>query len=173
MMRELCKKTLNREVDDNESLSILRVVTGKNSDKQKLNFHYDAFALTALIPIMIPKGEIEDCGHLIAFPNVRNVRSSFIINIFEKTILQNPIFRKILSLTIKKNISKYTYIMKPGNIYLFWGYRTIHANHSVKPNKTRCTLLYHYGEVHKNSLLDKYIKHRRHNLERKNSENVK
>ncbi|MDC0456624.1 hypothetical protein OAM56_01765 [Alphaproteobacteria bacterium] len=170
IMEKISENCVKRKVYENENLSILRVVTGKNVKNQKLNFHYDAYALTALIPIVIPKGNIEDCGHLIAFPNIRNIRSNFLFNFFEKLILQNPISRKMLTIFFYKNFKKYTYIMKPGNIYLFWGYRTIHANHAVIPDNLRATLLYHVGEVHKNSFIDKYIRKRRHNLENKNTE---
>jgi len=55
------------------------------------------------------------------------------------------------------NLEKYAYLMKPGNVYLFWGYRSLHANLPVDPSYTRAPLLYHsscagdyirYGSIH-------------------------
>lgn len=171
-MTSLSKQALKREVLDTESLNVLRVVSGKESDSQSFKFHYDAYAVTALIPIIIPNDEIESSGHLVSFPNMRKLRSSFFINLIEKFIFQNRFMRNVLSKKILSNLDKYVYVIKPGNIYLFWGYRTLHANLQVGPLLNRATLLYHMGDVHPKSALDRFIKHRRHTSEKENSNKV-
>tara|TARA_B100000780_G_C21094803_1_gene441444 strand:- start:1111 stop:1713 length:603 start_codon:yes stop_codon:yes gene_type:complete len=77
LLTSVAKVALKKEVSKSDSLSVLRVVTGKKADTQSLKFHYDAFALTALIPIIIPDGPLEKAGHLVAFPNLRKLRSMF------------------------------------------------------------------------------------------------
>ena len=59
------ESALKRKVTITDSLSVLRVVTGKNSEGQSLKFHYDAYSLTALIPIVIPEGPTKKAGHLV------------------------------------------------------------------------------------------------------------
>ncbi len=78
--------------------------------------------------------------------------------------------RKILSKLVMSNLAKYTYLMKPGNIYLFWGYRSLHANLPVDPDYTRATMLYHFGDVHPKSIGNKFIKSSRHTSERANTD---
>ena len=164
----VAESPLKRKVTTKDSLSVLRVVTGKNSEGQSLKFHYDAYSLTALIPIVIPEGPSKKSGHLVTFKNLRKFRTSFIVNIIEKSFLQNPFMRKILSKVVLANLQKYMYVMKPGNIYLFWGYRSLHANLPVDPSYTRATLLFHFGDVHPRSIANNFIKTSRHAAEKIN-----
>ena len=121
LLTSVAKTALKKEVAKSDSLSILRVIHGKSSDTQSLKFHYDAFALTALIPIIIPDGPIEKSGHLVSFTNLRKFRSLFFFNLVEKAFFQNTFMRKVLSKLVISNIEKYTHLMRPGNIYLFLG----------------------------------------------------
>lgn len=165
VMRKVASNTLNRSIGDDENLSVLRVITGKKAESQTLNFHYDAYALTALIPIFIPDGAIQESGHLVALLNSRKFRRYQIINIIEKFIIQNRITSWVLSVLVRRNESKYVQKMLPGNIYLFWGYRTLHANFSVDHEFLRSTILFHCGDVHRDSMIDRSIKKIRHNNE--------
>ena len=170
LINKLASKVLNRKIEDFESLNVLRVVTGKNAESQTLQFHYDAYAVTALIPIFIPEGRAEESGHLVAWLNLRNFRNMQIINMIEKILLQNRFTRKFLSFLVFRNPEKYIHKMIPGNIYLFWGYRTLHANLGVNKDFLRSTLLFHGGDVHQGSYLDRIVKEKRHSSERKNDE---
>jgi len=159
----LSKVSLNREITKSDFSNALRVVSGK---KRSFKFHYDSYSLTALIPIIIPDGPIEKSGHLIFFPNLRKIRSFFLINLLEKIFFQNIFMRKIISKVVLSNPEKYLYLIKPGNVYLFWGYRSLHANTDVDPSYTRATLIYHVGEVHPKSLGTHVIKFLRHSYEK-------
>jgi len=150
-------------------LNVLRIVTGKNSDGQSLKFHYDATVITALVPILIPIGPIDHCGHLLAYKNLRPIRNSVLVNFMEKIILQNTISQKIISFLAMGKIEDYVCELKEGNIYFFYGYRTLHANLPVNPNYVRATLLFHFGDPHKNSFLIKSIARIRHWREKLNS----
>jgi hypothetical protein len=150
-----------KDNSDFELLNVLRVVPGDKSAGQALNFHFDAEIVTALVPINIPEGPPEKAGHLVAIPNLRRVRKYVIHNMLEKLLLQNRVAGKLISvfaLKIKKQ--KYIYKLVPGNVYFFWGYRTLHANLPVDSNETRSTLLFHFGNPHKNSSIARFIKKR-------------
>ena len=170
LINKLASKALNRKIEDSEGLNVLRVITGKNAETQTLQFHYDAYAVTALIPIFIPEGKAEESGHLVALLNLRKFRNMQIINMIEKALFQNRFTRKFLSFLVFRNQEKYIHKMIPGNIYLFWGYRTLHANLGVNKDLLRSTLLFHGGDVHQDSYLDKIVKRKRHASERKNDE---
>ena len=48
--------------------------------------------------------------------------------------------------------------LKPGNLYLFWGYRSIHTNEPCDPDKTRATALFHYVDPHTDSRLKRALR---------------
>jgi hypothetical protein len=159
---ELAKSGANKDVSNSEILNVLRIVTGKNADGQSLKFHYDATVITALVPILIPNGSIECCGHLLAHKNLRNIRKSALVNFMEKIIVQNPISQKIISFLVLRKIENYVCELKEGNIYFFYGYRTLHANLPVNPDFVRATLLFHFGNPHNDSFLIKSVAKFRH-----------
>jgi len=165
---ELAKSGTDKDVSNSEILNVLRIVTGKNADGQSLKFHYDATVITALIPILIPIGSIEQCGHLLAYKNLRNIRKSTLINLIEKVILQNLISQKIISFLALRKIENYVCELKEGNIYFFYGYRTLHANLPVNPHYVRATLLFHFGNPHNDSFLIKSVAKFRHWREKRN-----
>jgi len=166
---ELAKVGLSKNFDSSEILSVLRVVTGKNSESQSFKFHYDATVITALIPIIIPNGDLEKSGHLLAFKNFRNIRSSPFINILEKLLYQNKLTQFILSRIVVQDLKKYACTVREGNIYFFYGYRTLHANLPVDPSYIRASLLMHFGNPHSNSSVVSLIASIRHWRERLNS----
>ena len=149
-------------------MNVLRIVTGKNADRQSLKFHYDATVITALVPILIPIGSIEHCGHLLAYKNLRKIRKSTLVNLIEKLILQNSISQKIISFLALRKIENYVYELREGNIYFFYGYRTLHANLPVNPEYVRATLLFHFGNPHNDSILIKSVSKFRHWREKRN-----
>ena len=46
--------------------------------------------------------------------------------------------------------------LKPGNVYIFYGYRTLHGNQTINPNDVRATILLHFYDIFKNSKLVKF-----------------
>ena len=168
LLFELAKAGADTDLSNSEILNVLRIVTGKNANGQSLNFHYDATVITALIPILIPIGSVQDCGHLLAHKNLRKIRKSVLINIIEKLMYQNSISQKIISLLTLRKAENYVCELKEGNIYFFYGYRTLHANFPVNPNFVRATLLFHFGDPHKDSFLIKMAAKFRHWREKKN-----
>ena len=165
----LAKSSTNKDFSRSEILNVLRIVTGKSSSRQALNFHYDATVVTVLIPIFIPTGPIKQCGHLLTFKNLRNIRRSALMNLVEKALIQNLICQKIIGLFVGRNLKDHIYELREGNIYFFWGYRTLHANLQVNPEYLRATMLFHFGDPHMDSFLINLIAKIRHWREKINS----
>jgi hypothetical protein len=154
---------------DDAVYNVLRVIAGPDGTDHSLQFHFDASVITVLIPLEIPEGRPEESGDLIAYPNMRPIRKNAAMNVVEKLLVQNPWRRRILSERIK-NRKDDSNIVKliPGNVYLFWGYRTLHANLGCKPNSLRATLLFHHGDPHAGSLATRAIKWARRMREQSN-----
>ena len=155
----------------NEKLyKVLRVVTGKKSEEVSLDYHFDSHLLTLLIPIYIPKRKGSNNGHLIIFKNFRSLTFNFIKNIIQKLIFQSSFFKYILNKgIIKGQILK----LKPGNAYIFNGFRTLHTNLDINEKDIRATMLVHYYDIFQESYLLKKNRELRNIKEFKNINNNK
>lgn len=154
--------------ESEETYKVLRVVTGFKSKKVSLDYHFDAHLLTLLVPIYIPDREGSNNGHLIIFKNFRSITKSLFKNIFQKIFYQSTFFKKLFINTgfVKGQILK----LKPGNIYIFNGFRTLHTNLNIDPKDIRATLLVHYHDIFKDSYL---VKKNRENRNKKEIQNLK
>lgn len=138
-------------------LKVLRCVQGPSGLRESNCFHYDASLVTALLPIEIPQ-DGTDRGDLILFPNLRRIRSNVVFNVLEKALLQNALTRKLISVAIRRGFLRPEKLqLVPGNLYLFWGYRTLHANEPCDPAKRRATAIFHYGDPHAGSFATRMI----------------
>jgi hypothetical protein len=156
---------------DDEIYNVLRIVTGDSSgEKKSLIYHYDNTVITALVPILIPEGEPRRAGELLAFPNHRGYRSTALFNIAEKAVVQSDWYRQRFTNKLPDGELPEIRLLEPGNLYLFWGYRTYHANFPVSPGMLRATMLLHHGDPHPNSLALKALKARNLRRERRNLE---
>jgi hypothetical protein len=140
----------------NQSLyQVLRCLKGESGLKHAFRFHYDSYVVTALLPVIIPSEGSP--GHLVMAPNRRPVRSSYLFNLLDKIILDNPATQFLLRYAFRSGLLKLKQIrMVPGNLYLFWGYRSVHANEACDPDKIRATALFHFGDPHVNSRLRRF-----------------
>jgi hypothetical protein len=140
----------------NQSLyQVLRCLKGKSGLKHAFRFHYDSYVVTALLPVIIPSQGSP--GHLVMAPNRRPVRSSYFFNLLDKIILDNPVTQFLLRHAFKSGLLKLKQIrMVPGNLYLFWGYRSVHANEPCDLDKIRATALFHFGDPHAGSSLRRF-----------------
>jgi len=139
-----------------EIYKVLRVVTGKKSNKVSLKYHFDAHLLTLLIPIYIPNRENSENGNLVIYRNLRKLHKNMLRNILEKIFFQSWLFSKILKLNyVKKQLNEHILKLNPGNVYIFNGFRTLHTNLNIDPVDIRATLLVHYHDVFADSFLVK------------------
>jgi hypothetical protein len=138
---------------------VLRCLSGSLARANSLNFHYDSYVLTALIPIIMP--DHGKPGDLLIIPNVRRVRSSYVGNMIDKVMLDNPLSQRVLRGLYARNSRFIRHIrLVPGTLYLFYGYRTIHTNEECDPDAIRSTALFHYADPHADSGLKNLL--RRH-----------
>ncbi|WP_028749796.1 hypothetical protein [Rhizobium mesoamericanum] len=131
---------------------ILRCLTGKGAANNSLIFHYDSYLITALIPVTIPGSGKR--GDFLLFPNTRKVRAFYATNLVDKLLLDNRVTQFVLRrLARARNPPLVRVPMVPGNLYLFWGYRSIHTNEPCDPDSVRATALFHFADPHANSSL--------------------
>jgi hypothetical protein len=153
-----------KSAPSNRIYMVMRCVQGHTGLKESNCFHFDASLVTALLPVEIPQ-EGDERGDLLLFPNLRTIRGTALFNVLEKSLLQNALSRKLIPRAIRIGLFKPQRLqLVPGNLYLFWGYRTLHANEPCDPKKLRATAIFHYGDPHAGSLLTRLIL--RHNQRR-------
>jgi len=157
LLSRMHKQGNGHDAPSDEIFPVLRCVQGGTGRKESNAFHYDATVLTVLVPIFTPQ-EGEQRGDLILFPNLRRVRRWVLVNVIEKALFQNALCRKFISACIDRKILKpATLRIVPGNVYFFWGYRSLHANQACDPAFRRATALFHYGDPHAGSLVTRWI----------------
>lgn len=154
LLADLYEKTVGQPPPMEERIfPVIRCLQGHSGLKESHFYHFDATAVTALAPVFIPD-QGEHCGDLIMFPNLRKVRRSALVNIVEKAVLHNNLSKKICAFGVRRGwLSPIRIKLKPGNLYLFWGYRSLHCNDQCDPDKLRATGLYHFGNPHRESFL--------------------
>jgi hypothetical protein len=155
LLRKVYEVGTHRPALDQSLYQVLRCLKGKSGLKHAFRFHYDSYAVTALLPVIIPSQGRP--GHLIMAPNRRPIRSSYLFNLFDKIILDNPATQFLLRHAFSSGLLKLKQIrMVPGNLYFFWGYRSVHANEACDSDKIRATALFHFGDPHAGSKLRKF-----------------
>ena len=148
LIRRIFEQGTGRTGPDQKFYQVLRCLSGESGQKNSLIFHYDSYVVTALFPIRIP--DSGKSGDLVMLPNTRKVRSSYWVNAVDKMMLDNPLTQGVLRMAARhKRLSLSRVKMQPGNLYLFWGYRSVHTNEPCDPEKVRATALFHYANPHR------------------------
>jgi hypothetical protein len=129
----------------------LAVRSGSEGKAESSLFHYDGGIVTMLVPIFIPDAGFGRSGDLVAVPNKRPFRRLLLSHAFDKALTHNAIYRWWFARKVFREPLRYLVDLKPGNVYLFWGYRTLHGNLPCAPDLLRATLILHYGEPHRDS----------------------
>ena len=135
----------------------IRCLSGPSGAAQSMLFHYDTYVLTAIIPIIIPtEGRT---GRLVVYPNTRGLRRLYLANLLDKILSDNSRAQRRYKAMYDGKSDRLRYIdMKPGSLYLFWGYRSIHTNEECDPDKIRSTAVYHYHDPHADSAVKTLLK---------------
>lgn len=129
---------------------VVRCLRGALGLKNSYRFHYDTYVLTVLTPIIFP--DEGPHGDLLMFPNMRPIRRMYLQNLIDKILVDNPISQRLLKALAKRRRLGATRIkIHPGNVYFFWGYRSIHANEPCNTEKLRATALLHFGDPYQGS----------------------
>lgn len=133
---------------------VLRVLAGTVGVRHANLYHYDSYVVTALVPIIIPDRPGEPRGNLVMYPNMRSMRRLALVNVFEKAVIENSLARRLWrSAWIQRVLGARVVPLTPGNVYFFWGMRSLHANEACLPTSIRSTALLHFGDPHENSPL--------------------
>ena len=136
---------------------VLRCLIGERGQRESLIFHYDSFVLTAIIPVCMP--DQSDPGDLIMLPNHRPIRQNYALNLLDKLLIDNRWSQRRLARRHAKDAKAFVRIrMRPGDMYLFWGYRSLHTNLPADPTVIRSTAVFHYQNVHGRSSLASRIR---------------
>jgi hypothetical protein len=170
LLAELAKRGCPKAKVDDEIYNVLRVVTGASGDGKALCYHYDNTVITALVPVLIPEGPERRAGELLVFPNRRPYRATVLANMAEKAVVQSKWYRNRFTKTLPAGPIDQIKMLKPGSLYLFWGYRTYHGNFPVKHDILRATFLMHQGDPHGGSLALAAVKQLNLRRERRNRE---
>ena len=150
---------MGRKIVVGAPFQVLRVVAGETGRGQPMLFHYDAYPITALVPIAIPQNPGEPCGDLVLYPRLRPICSNVLVNVLEKALMQNRLMRNVMASKPVRALFKAKLLrIVPGNIYFFRGYQSLHANEPCHPSSLRATALYHFGDPHENNSLTEFIK---------------
>ncbi|HEY4805614.1 MAG TPA: hypothetical protein VIH96_23620 [Paraburkholderia sp.] len=152
LLRQLYVRKMGVPPPSDRILPIMRVLTGRQGIRHSNNFHYDSYVVSILLPVQIPHGPHEPPGNLVMFPNLRDVRRSVIVNIIEKIVVEKllgPVWRLPF---VQRWFSARVVTLTPGNLYFFWGMRSLHANQACAPSSVRCTVLLHFGDPHADSV---------------------
>lgn len=128
--------------------TVLRINSGAAPHDDPMWFHYDASAITLVIAVFMSEGARGESGELVVFPNWRPFRRFVGANIAEKFLTQNSLYRRRIERRLALDPDAHILALKPGNAYLFWGYRTYHAYARIPPSEVRATLCLHYGRPH-------------------------
>jgi hypothetical protein len=112
--------------------------------------------LTLLLPILIPtRGQR---GDLVIAPNLRGVRPFYVLNLLDKLVVDNKLSQVALRKLLASGLAMFRRIeMTPGNLYMFWGYRTLHTNEPCDLENIRSTALFHFGDPHAESPLRRWM----------------
>lgn len=140
--------------------AVVRCLKGQSGLKKSYRFHFDAYTITMLAPIVIPTTGGKT-GDLLIYPNLRGIRSNTIINIAEKFVYQNRVTTAFLREMVTRGYMRPQVIkLVPGNVYFFWGYQSLHANEPCEVDSLRATAIFHFGQPHANSSIVKLIERR-------------
>jgi hypothetical protein len=151
LLRQLYVRKMGALPPSDRIYPVMRVLAGEQGVRHSNNFHYDSYVVSILLPVLIPNGPDEPRGNLVMFPNLRNARRSSIVNILEKLGVEKLLARIWPLPCVQRWLSAKVVTLAPGNLYFFWGMRSLHANQACAPSSVRCTVLLHFGDPHEGS----------------------
>ncbi|AXE99209.1 hypothetical protein CUJ88_12520 [Paraburkholderia hospita] len=138
VLKGLYEKAMGASPPSDRIIPVIRVLSGELGLRHSNLFHYDSYVVTALVPILIPTRPDELPGHLVMFPNLRNVRSRAVVNIIEKALVESSAARRLWrSSWVQRVLGARVVPLEPGNIYFFLGHAIAACQPAVSAGK--CT----------------------------------
>ena len=156
LMKRIYELGTGKSAPDTSFYQLLRCLSGHDAQLHSMRFHYDTYVLTALVPVEIPTSNLK--GDLLVIPNSRKVRNSYFANMLDKILLDNNITQSLLKRYARSSAARIVRIgLTPGNLYFFWGYRSIHTNEACGPQDVRATALFHFVDPHADSTMKRWL----------------
>lgn len=133
----------------------------KKKTDESFSFHYDAFINTIIIPININNEQDNDFSmSLELIPNYRKLTHSMILNLFQKILIQNKLFKLFSNTRLFKFFFKSLNVkLNFDEVLIFNGFRTLHS-HSISNSNTqkeKARLIIHVYNPFINNKLDRII----------------
>lgn len=152
LVRRVYEQGAKRAAPDQSLYQVLRCLAGPSGMKECFIFHFDSYVITMLLPIIIPTQGRR--GHLLLAPNIRGVRPVYALNLLDKVVVDNKLTQRLLRKAYEMGLFRMTKVeMTPGDLYIFYGYRTLHTNEPCDLGNIRSTALFHFGDPHADSPL--------------------
>lgn len=126
-----------------ETITLPEIVAGINIMRGPGDvsaFHFDGTFLNIVVPVFIPRIEGPNRGQLTIYPNIRSFRKNLYDRLVVPTLCRLNMFR------VFKKPMEVDY--KVGDIYLFYGYRSLHGVMSPSEAGLRCTTNITVGARH-------------------------
>ncbi|WP_133056205.1 hypothetical protein [Mycolicibacterium tusciae] len=121
---------------------VLRILDGSDADTPPFDWHYDANAVTMLVPIVVPA---DGAGQVAIFPDHRPHRRWAALSAAERLLVHKQIYGRRMRRRYQGDPSAFTIPLRPGDAYLFRGYRALHAVLPWANDTLRVTLVLQYG----------------------------
>ncbi|GLS74665.1 hypothetical protein [Methylobacterium tardum] len=159
LCRNIYESAIGQPAPDVGFYQILRCLSGGSAKKHSMRFHFDSYILTALIPITVP--DHGNPGRLAIHPNTRDIRRTYLGNLIDKVLVDNRLSQALFNWAYHRGSKRVVRLsLKPGSLYLFWGYRSLHTNEPCDADAIRATALLHYADPHADSWIKQRL--RRH-----------
>jgi len=121
---------------------VLRILDGSDADSPPFDWHYDANAVTMLIPIVVPA---DGTGRVAIFPDNRPHRPWATVSAAERLLVHNHMYGRRMRRRYEGDPPAFTLPLVPGDAYLFRGYRALHSVLPWPTDTMRVTLVLQYG----------------------------
>lgn len=131
--------------EDEEIYSVLEFSPARKGKPDRTDFTMTRLSLLCSFRCSFPQPAPEGPESLLCFRTDGLFVALCSLTYSKMVFTQNRFYRKRIMGEFNNAPEKYSVQLKPGNVYLFWGYRTFHGNLPCAPNTVRATLLLHYG----------------------------
>ncbi len=143
-LKAIACKYYKNNIDYDDTYEITRITKGTQGSEAYLG-HFDSHLFTLVTPIVIPRTNSEESGHLILFPKIRKEPKSEVLNILGKAFYKKYHSKeKFLKLMKSKSFAEFDF--KDETPILFLGRVSLHGNRGFADNMSshRITLLTHF-----------------------------
>lgn len=159
LCRGIYESAIGQPAPDTGFYQILRCLSGTSAQKHSMRFNFDSYVLTALLPVIVP--DHGNPGRLVIHPNTRGIRRTYLANLLDKALVDNPLSQVLLQAVYRRGSDRMIRLtLKPGSLYFFWGYRSLHTNEPCDADAIRSTALLHYADPHADSRLKQRLRRR-------------